>query len=63
MSTFADYWLRLRNANDDLEDACKLTLTGKAFKEQLRKAYEQGAKDANEAMNANPFPWVSGSTV
>lgn len=40
---FMDYWYRLLRSNRALnDDTSKMTITVSAFKEQIRKAFEEG---------------------
>lgn len=47
--TFREYWDRIVTANGDMADeACVIKIGVNGFREQLRKAYQQGAMDQKQ---------------
>lgn len=47
--TFSEYWDRIVAANSDMSDeACVIKIGVNGFREQLRKAYWQGAQDQKQ---------------
>jgi len=47
--TFREYWDRIVAANGDMSDeACVIKIGVNGFREQLRKAYQQGAQDQKQ---------------